>query len=463
MIAEDSVAEESPWGGRYTRRDAIKLAGLGVTSAALAGLGIVSTTAPAHAKVGAFLTPWNQTGVPRSFKQNNAEGESAEGVPDYTSMNITSGGSVNLGKQGCAIFALLNMYLKSQSRGTNYSVMDFREENQNAVNGGSSAVTTAGGLLSWGTAGSISKSDKSKGYFKYVKEKNLGGGVAYDQIKSFEDEGYMMVIGVMGSNGTYTGHWIAVDYVDTEKKKVAVLDSGWGSEWLEDSQFNGRTGPIKCYQAYDMDDNKVAAKDLPRISEWAEPGKGGSGGSGDDNSSGGEGSDKPAEKYEILSEEDLTGMESYKDQKELYDTLNVQSSDIGDAPALTDEELMALEDLRRNIEAQKSSPTDIANQGIAFVGMAGMMYSVLLFFGYLFDVTNNFFEGSVVRTMTAGKLSPVYDKEDTGKREGVTHINMGGALKYMLIGTLFSLVLVSGVIFGWIEVVFNFITEHNPL
>ena len=77
-------------------------------------------------------------------------------------------------------------------------------------------------------------------------------------------------------------------------------------------------------------------------------------------------------------------MESYKKQKEWADEFGTQSSDIGIPPQLTDEEEYNLETLRDNIESQKKSPTDWANQGVVFASLLGMMYSVILFFAYLF-------------------------------------------------------------------------------
>lgn len=442
-----------------SRRQLFRLTGMGIGASAMTGLGMIGTgISPAHAKKGQWFTPYNTTGVPRSFRQGNGSVDNAKGVPNYSNISVPTSGGINLAKSGCAVFAALNLYIKSGSRGGNYSMMDFLDENDTALKKGP-AVTTSEGLLSWGTAGLISQRKKDSGYFEFVKEASASGDSS--SVKKYYEQGYMMLIGVMGTNGTRTGHWVCVDYI--KDGKVRIIDSGSGCEYLEDAPYSGKTGPIKLYQAYDKSGKKVKVGDLPKTTEWTKPGKGGSGGDdkkddkdkdkGKDDSGGGE-------TYQRLSEEDLEGMESYKKQKEWADEFGTQSSDIGIPPQLTDEEEYNLETLRDNIESQKKSPTDWANQGVVFASLLGMMYSVILFFAYLFDVSNNFTEGSLMRGMTAGKLTPVYDKSDRGKYDGSTHVTMSGAFKYSLIGILFCLILVSGVFFGWFEAVIGFLADN---
>lgn len=341
------------------RRDLFRLTGLGIGASVATSLGGLFPGI-AHAKGGAWLKPLNQTGVPRSFKQ---------GVPKYTSKSVPSSGGINLGKQGCAVFSALNLYLKSGARDTNYAIEDIVAENDKAM-----CITNSGGLMTWGSVGAISKKKDSKGYFEFVK---TARGSASD-VKKYFNDGYMAILGVIGSAGTVDSHWVALDYV-SDDGKIVIIDSGWGSEYLSDPQFHNQIGRIQLYQAYDMNGKKVAAKDLPKTSEWTKPGEGGGGSSGGDDDkdkkdSGG------SRSYTRITEEDLEGMESYKKQKEWADKFEKQTQAIKEPPPLTDEESYNLETLRDNIDSSKKSPTDWANQGIVFTSLLGMMYSILLFF-----------------------------------------------------------------------------------
>lgn len=160
-------------------------------------------------------------------------------------------------------------------------------------------------------------------------------------------------------------------------------------------------------------------------------------------------------------EEDLTGMSSYKKRKELEEKIDKSGVKIEDADKenMTLEELESLANLDSSITSQQKTATDVASSGIALFGIAGVMYSVLLFFAYLFDTSNNFTEGSLVRVMTGGRLESVHDPDDAIKEGKTTKIAMKGAFKYSLIGILFSLILISGAFFGWAEALITFIME----
>lgn len=160
-----------------------------------------------------------------------------------------------------------------------------------------------------------------------------------------------------------------------------------------------------------------------------------------------------------VDEEDLEGMSSYKKRKELEEKIEKSGVKIEDADRenLTIEELESLASLDSSLTAGQKTATDYASSAVSFIGIAGMMYSVLLFFAYLFDTTNNITEGSVVKAMTGGRLESVHDPEDVGKDGKTTKIAMKGAFKYALIGVLFSLVIVSGTFFGWTEAAITFL------
>lgn len=177
----------------------------------------------------------------------------------------------------------------------------------------------------------------------------------------------------------------------------------------------------------------------------------------DDSKTSDSGGDSPA--AGIVDEEDLTGMTSFKERQELERRLEDSGVKIEDADRdkMSNEELRSLADLEDGITGSKKTTTDYLSTGVSVVGYVGMIYSITLFFAYLFDTTNNFTEGSAVKAMTGGKLEPVHDKEDAGKHGGVTKITLGGAFKYALIGMLVSLFIISGTAFGWAEALILFI------
>lgn len=163
----------------------------------------------------------------------------------------------------------------------------------------------------------------------------------------------------------------------------------------------------------------------------------------------------------IVKEEDLTGMDSFKEREKWRGELEGQGSTIEDAVIddLRDDEIVSVRRLQQDMADGKKTTTDYLSSGVSAIGYAGMIYSVLLFFAFIFDTSNNFVEGSVVKGMTGGKLETVYDKDDVGKSGGTTKISWGGAIKYSSIGLVVSLLLLSGVAFGWYESIHYFIQD----
>lgn len=156
----------------------------------------------------------------------------------------------------------------------------------------------------------------------------------------------------------------------------------------------------------------------------------------------------------LVAEEDLEGMEQYKAYKAIVEGSIVPASvKIVLPEELTTDDSKRLAALQENVDASKTTIQERANQGIAFAGMLGALYTMVLFFTHIFDRTNVFFESKFLKTVSFGRLEAVYDKEDSGLVEGtktrrVTFMQM---TFLAILGMLASILLISGYLQMWIQ------------
>lgn len=152
------------------------------------------------------------------------------------------------------------------------------------------------------------------------------------------------------------------------------------------------------------------------------------------------------------SEENLTGMEHYKAYKDIINGQADASTRLpqSDLDGLNKWQQSQLVDIKENISARKPTTQGTASQLITMSGLLGMLYSVGMIVAGIFDSNNVFTEGSLLRTITFGRVDLVDSPEDKGRGpNGERRVTLSGLIWLSAIGIFFSLIIISGVVFGW--------------
>lgn len=149
----------------------------------------------------------------------------------------------------------------------------------------------------------------------------------------------------------------------------------------------------------------------------------------------------------IVKEEDLTGMDSFKEREDMRSEMESDSNTIKDATLsdLSAGDQYSVANIRENIALQQMGIVHTAQVVISLIGMLVMVWGVLLFAGMLFDKTNNFFEFQMTRMLSFGRLEYAVSEEDISK----TALR-GRQISVRALGAVFvGLFIVSGTFYGW--------------
>lgn len=235
---------------------------------------------------------------------------------------------------------------------------------------------------------------------------------------------------------------------DMKKFRKTVKKNGNG--FLEDKGIDKIPNRDKDGKVYDEDGggkDKDKDKDKKKDS-----------GDNDDNDSGDSGNTDSG--TVLKKEEDLTGLEDYKERKEWEEEKKKNAGKVKnkDGSDLSGKEQKALDTLREDVDSGMK-PKDYANVGVSLIGYLSLTYSVVLFFAYLFDRSNTFFDLRLAKMMTGGRIDVAYENDDVGVTDGVRRVTVWGMLLRCGVGIAFGLIIISGVYFGWLEAAIYFIKD----
>ena len=137
----------------------------------------------------------------------------------------------------------------------------------------------------------------------------------------------------------------------------------------------------------------------------------------------------------IVHEEDMTGMPNcpalleYQSHVKLPDYNNLSNSDKAN-----------IESIKTNKNAGKVTAMDVVSSVSSVLGVAVLIYDILMVACFVFDMVNSVFDFSVLSLITLGYLSVAGKKERKEAKDGKKH------RKYISIGMLFVIVAILAVI-----------------
>lgn len=445
---------------KVTRRNLLKIAGVSAVITTLAmdmGYGYEPPF-----KINAFEYPLNSPGIPRSWCQNwGANGYDMsvcyEGTPDYMPLPLQVGSISSFGEAGCAVFSLANMMVKIGAlplEGT--TVMDFYDGawKEQHTNGGTSFSVNGGGM-SFGTIAGATK----EAYSIDLEYKGALTSPPDSEIQALIEDGAFGIAEVYSHNGLHSGggfttHFIFIDDFD---QHPVIIDSGMGV-----GQIDG-TNPyrVNTFHVY-----KAKGKSKADLASLANKtgGSGGSSSSSPDDSISVEGGSS----YQIPDELDLKGLEHEKKLQEIYDKM-IQDADIADPSKMAKVSELSLDEqkkivaLRETKDANKVSFGQRANQLVIFGGLLGFMYSVFLTLGGIFDRAVTLSDTtSATRLLSFGRLSFVDSSDMVSANppaDGTQRVTLQQLFKRSLVGIIFSLLIISGVMSGLFSSVYVWVAD----
>jgi len=348
-----------------------------------------------------------------------------EGAGDYESYDLGRGSGLNVADMGCATFACFQMYKKSGARPMDMTYDDFYKEwNTNALAKGHLSICNEQGGLVWGQAEVF-----ADGKFHYEGR----GTPSVEGLRQVHEAGKLAIIGVLGEN-----HWVLLDYV--EGNDVYIIDSGWGNAKLGDAPFNNNPVTVHVYT--------TTSTDLPKMSDIKD-------GNGSAKTHEGEKKDENKDGqpkddtvhitgYEVKSEEDLVGMESYKELKKKWDE-GLGRSDVKAAlPSLQEAqryaETQAVASHKERREAQEEPFSHKAMMLVRYIGVGVTLWSIAIVLAALLDKFKPMFNFNFTYFATLTKFRYVEFGEDSGFYDGKMHATWGQlfgfALIFLVLGVL---------------------------
>lgn len=449
---------------KLTRRTLLKIAGVSAMITTLSmdmGYGYEPPF-----RMYAFEYPLNSPGVPRSWCQNwGANGYDIsvcyEGTPDYMTLPLQVDSVSSFGEVGCAVFALANMMVKIGAlplEGT--TVMDFYDGawKKQHTNGGTS-FSVAGGGMSFGTIAGATK----EAYSIDLEYKGALELPPDSEIQALIEDGAFGIAEVYSHNGSisgggYTTHYIFIDDFD---QHPITIDSGMGVGIIDGSN----PYRVNTFHVY-----KATGKSKADLASLANKtgGSGGSSSSSSDSSSDDSISVEGGSSYRIPDELDLLGLEHEKKLQEIYDKMT-QDADIADPSRMARVEDLSLDEqkkivaLRETKDANKVSFGQRANQLVIFGGLLGFMYSVFLTLGGIFDRAVTLSDTtSATRLLSFGRLSFVDSSDMVSANppaDGTQRVTLQQLFKRSLVGIIFSLLIISGVMTGLFSSVYVWVAD----
>lgn len=390
-------------------------------------LGFTGSTIPANA-ADKYITPYNTPMVGKSANQNRLR--SAYKAENHKSLDWSRAGEFepSLPDQGCFVFSAYVALVKTKSFGSKKSIIDFATEmhNAGAISSWCAMVNPSAGLRAYGATW-VQDNPSLRDAASIEKELAKGG---------------VVIVGV-GGNGTggSSNHYMVVDYV--KDGEIYVHDTGEFQGGPALSSLIGNFSPASITQAAVLV-GKVPANTEPNILDG-----------------GSSGTDKPKEKEEkstgggggMLSEEDLRGMEHFKQYKSSIDAMEskVNKTAPPTLASLGISEQNQISKLESAIRDGKKTPQDYLGVGVSFVGLLGMVYSMFMFVTFLFDRSNNIIDANLLRKLTFGKMETVHDPEDVREEGGTRFVSWKGILTWVGLCIVISLLLLTGALFDFIS------------
>lgn len=147
-------------------------------------------------------------------------------------------------------------------------------------------------------------------------------------------------------------------------------------------------------------------------------------------------------KYYIPSEEELEGM---PDGPHILDDFTLPTLPSKDS--LEDTELFNLEYIDELLHSDNLTALQYVKLGTVFLGLAVLLYAVLLLLAYFFDRVNVFVSISLVRILTLGKVTLI---DKSGKQSEKGTVSISKFIVIIVITFLLGSLLVSGLLFKWV-------------
>lgn len=157
-------------------------------------------------------------------------------------------------------------------------------------------------------------------------------------------------------------------------------------------------------------------------------------------------------RYEkLVSEWELDGM------PEQFNIADAQISITFTSVLSTDEEKM-LEEIKSGIEDSKLNILETARVVIAFVGLLLMIYGILFFTAYLFDLSNNFIDIRLLSVISLGRYAASSEKDyGSSENSNVTYMTTRMVIKRVIVLEAVGLLLVSGNVYRLLRFLLSYV------
>lgn len=254
--------------------------------------------------------------------------------------------------------------------------------------------------------------------------------------KNFYNEGKFVLICVR-ANGLTNGHYVFLDGYK-EDGTMIIGDSGKPTTDFK-LYMDHDVSVLYChvYSVKGLKCNELASiysEDVGKVT----------------NKHNGEMSNEERELYGQVKEEyDLEGMGKFKNQLS-SDCLVVP--EYYDSTYLTVSEQRAVNEIKDNVQNNKTTVTGVYHTLMSFIGICCILYSIIMFMAYFLDYNNAFVDLSVLSIVTLGRFR-VVSREEVGeenlgysKKDKCTYVTMGMVATRCIVILMAGIFLVSGLL-----------------
>lgn len=326
----------------------------------------------------------------------------------------------NIGESGCLVTSVAILM--------GYANSDLRDVNIHNPKTVADAVDFPGGLFDWNT---VSNYDSTFTFYgKVLTQLETDETFLKSIIKNELTRGRYVVI---YSANIFDEHWCPIVGMEGDVPLVYDPADNTYGEWSD--WFNAG---ISCVASFEG--REPSTDTLGKIEDTS----GGNGGS-----QGGESSEDSStgitfQESIVPDEKDLVGMEdSYTTYKDNQVALP-EEEDL----SITDQK--TVEAIRLGITEGRFSVASVLGTSITVVGLAFITYGMALLLAYLFDLSNQFVEVSLLSIITLGKYRLIEDsdksmKQGWDKNERVTYVTKGMIITRVGIMIFIGIALLSGI------------------
>lgn len=134
---------------------------------------------------------------------------------------------------------------------------------------------------------------------------------------------------------------------------------------------------------------------------------------------------------------------------------DMETVELPDRSSLSVKEQYSMQTIKDNIIIDEQYSTiDFIRRTVVFIGLGVLVYMVILMVSYMWDLTNVFFEVSLLKVFSLGMLQPVKVEEQVGQKGYVNNTKMA---KIGVSSIAVSLIIISGGVYVWMSDIYSMI------